>query len=101
MAGQSAVQCLNDLSHIFVEQNLLPFQILQMAARRTNMDRRAPGRRFGVRRQARDRHSNGRQGHEDIDEPNAFFRQRQHESVMRRRHGADERCQMKAVRDLA
>ncbi len=63
---QDAAHRLIHLARVFVKQDLLPFQILEMTPRSTYMDGRAPVRFFRIFRQLRNLDLNWRQAHKDM-----------------------------------
>src|SRR6202030_1753345 len=98
--GEYAVYGLLDLPHIFMQQRLLAFQVLQPAALSPYVKGRTPCRLLGVPRQVWNLQPHWRKIDEGVDQPDAFFRQCQHEDIVRRRHGAYQWRQMQPVRHL-
>jgi hypothetical protein len=97
---KEAVDGVLDLTHILLQQNLFAFEILKRAARGPYMKGRTSGRFFNASGQVRYLQPLRRTISEGMDQAHAFFRQREQEGIMRGRHGADQRRQMKAIRDF-
>jgi hypothetical protein len=81
-----------------MQQHLLAFQVLQPAARSPNVKGWTSRRFLGVPGQIWNLQPLRRKVGERADQPDAFFRQRKHEEVMRGCHGAYQGRQMKSVR---
>src|ERR1700748_750272 len=73
--GEDVVYGLLDLPHIFLQQHLLAFQVLQPAAPSTYVKGWTPWRLLGVPGQVRNMQPYRRKISEGVDQPDALFRQ--------------------------